>query len=147
MYCFHCFDFINVIIFAINLCGPYSRLVGEKSDVTVFFNHLDPYLLTSDQSLVILPKLLLLLLLFSSLVFQLFAFNAESFAIVILVFILPFFLLVTFSGRTSKSFLGIVLTLVITKTCDQDLTHSSGTSKHISTEIVPQVVICGMCGT
>ena len=69
MYCFHCFDFINVIIFTINPCGPYSRLVGEKSDVTVFFNHLDPYLLTSDQSLVILPKLLLLLLLFSCLLF------------------------------------------------------------------------------
>ena len=69
MYCFHCFDFINVIIFAINPCGPYSRLVGENSDVTVSFNHLDPYLLTSDQSLVILPKLLLLLLLFSCLLF------------------------------------------------------------------------------
>ena len=56
-----------------------------------------------------------------------FAFNAKNFAIVILVFF--FFLLVTFSVRTIKSLLANVLTLVIKKTCDQDLPYSLDTGK------------------
>ena len=65
-----------------------------------------------------------------------FVFNAKRFTIVILVFFL-FFLLVIFSGWTVKSFLGKVLTLVIKKTCDQDLTHSLDTPKNISVKTVP----------
>ena len=64
----------------------------------------------------------------------------------ILVFFLAF-LLVTFSGHTTKSLLANVLILVIKKTCDQDLTHSLETPKHISVKIVPQVVIRVACGT
>ena len=76
-----------------------------------------------------------------------FAFNAKSFAIAIFFFSFFFFLLVTFSGRTPKNFLANVLTLVIKKTCDQDLTHSLDTPKHISVKIVPEVVIRDACGT
>ena len=65
-----------------------------------------------------------------------FVFNAKRFTIVILVFFL-FFLLVIFSGWTVKSFLEKVLTLVIKKTCDQDLTHSLDTPKNISVKTVP----------
>ena len=67
MYCFHCLDFINVIIFAISPCGPYSRLVGGKSYVIVFFKSFGSILTNFDQSLVTLLKLFLLLLLFSRL--------------------------------------------------------------------------------
>ena len=72
--------------------------------------------------------------------------NAKSFAIAILVFFL-FFLLATFSGQTAKSFLRNVLTLVIKKTCDQDLTHSLDTPEQISIKIVSEVVIHNACGT
>ena len=75
-----------------------------------------------------------------------FAFNAKSFSIAILAF-LNFFLLVTFSGRTAKSFLANVLTLLIKKACDQDLNHSLDTSRNISRKIVPQIVIRDKCGT
>ena len=75
-----------------------------------------------------------------------FAFNAKSFAIAILAFFY-FFLLVTFSGRTAKSFLANVLTLLIKKACDQDLNHSLDTSRNISRKIVPQIVIRNACGT
>ena len=53
-----------------------------------------------------------------------FAFNEKSFAIAFLVF---FFLLVTFSGRTAESFSVNVLLYFIKKACDQDLTHSLDT--------------------
>ena len=56
-----------------------------------------------------------------------------------------FFLLVTFSGRTAKSFLVNVLSQVIKKVCDQDLTHSLDTLNSIFVKIVPQVVIHGLC--
>ena len=75
-----------------------------------------------------------------------FAFNAKSFAIAIRAFFY-FFLLVTFSGRTAKSFLANVLTLLIKKACDQDLNHSLDTSRNISRKIVPQIVIRDACGT
>ena len=75
-----------------------------------------------------------------------FAFNAKSFAIAIRAFFY-FFLLVTFSGRTAKSFLANVLTLLIKKACDQDLNHSLDTSRNISRKIVPQIVIRNACGT
>ena len=76
-----------------------------------------------------------------------FAFNAKSFAIAILVFSFFFFFFFTFSGGTAKSFLANVLTIVMKKTCDQDLTHFLDTPKHISVKIVPQVVIRDACGT
>ena len=72
-----------------------------------------------------------------------FAFHAKIFAIAILVF----FLLVPFSGRAVKSFLASVLTLVIKKACDQDLTHSLDTPKIISVKIVPEVLTRDACGT
>ena len=65
-----------------------------------------------------------------------FTFNAKSFAIAILVFFLSF-LLVLFSGRPAKSFLPYVLTLVVKKACDQDLTRSLGTPKNISVKLFP----------
>ena len=37
MYCFLPFVFIEVIIFAINPCGSYSRFVGAVSCVKVYF--------------------------------------------------------------------------------------------------------------
>ena len=75
-----------------------------------------------------------------------FAFNTKSFAIAILDLIF-FFLLVTFSGRTVKSFLTKVLRLVIKKACDQDLTHSLDTPRNISVKTFSQVVIRNACGT
>ena len=74
-----------------------------------------------------------------------FAFNAKSFPIAILVFFL-FFLLITFSGRIAKSFLANFLTLVVKKTGDQVLTHSWDIWKYISVKIVPEVVIPDACG-
>ena len=55
-----------------------------------------------------------------------FAFNAKKLCNCHSIFFL-FFLLVAFSGRTAKSFLGNVLSLVTKKTCDQDLTTSLDT--------------------
>ena len=55
---------------------------------------------------------------------------AKSFAIAVLVFFI-FFLLVTFSGQTAKGFLANVLTLVIKKTCNQNLTYSLDATKYI----------------
>ena len=52
-----------------------------------------------------------------------------------------------FSGRTPKRLLANVLRLVIKEDCDKDLTHSLDPPKNISLKIVPQVVICDMCGT
>ena len=75
-----------------------------------------------------------------------FAFNAKSFAIVILV-LFRFFFLVTFSGRTVKSFLANVLISVIKNTSDQDPTHSFDTPRCISLKIVPEVIICEACCT
>ena len=37
MYCFFPFGFINSIIFVINPCGSYSRLVGEELYAEVCF--------------------------------------------------------------------------------------------------------------
>ena len=62
-------------------------------------------------------------------------------------FFFLFFLPFLFSGRTAKSFLANVLTLVIERTCDQELTHSFDTSKNISVKTVPVVVIFDACGT
>ena len=76
-----------------------------------------------------------------------FALKAKSFAIAILVSLFLFFLLVSFSGRTSKSVFVNVLTLVTKKACDQYLTHSLHTLKNIFLEIIPQVVVHGACGT
>ena len=73
-------------------------------------------------------------------------FNANSFAIAILVFFFLIFLLVTFSGRTAERFLANVLRLVIKKACYQDLSHSLDTSRNISVKIFPQVVIRDACG-
>ena len=47
-------------------------------------------------------------------------------------FFFLFFLLVQFSGRTAKFFLGNVLRLVIKEACEQDMTCSLVTSKNIS---------------
>ena len=41
MYCFLLFVFIEVIIFAINPCGSYSRFVGAESCVKVYFESLE----------------------------------------------------------------------------------------------------------
>ena len=74
----------------------------------------------------------------------------KSFAIAIPVFLfffLLFFLLVPFSGRTTKNFLVNVLRLVIKKACYQDLTHSLDTPKNIFVKIVPEVVIRDACDT
>ena len=70
-----------------------------------------------------------------------FAFNAESFVIAILVLFFFFSFSSLFSERTAKSFLANVLSLVIKKTCDQDLTHSLDTPKYIFLKIVPEVVV------
>ena len=70
-----------------------------------------------------------------------FAFNAKSFVIAILVLFFFFSFSSLFSERTSKSFLANVLSLVIKKTCDQDLTHSLDTPKYIFLKIVPEVVV------
>ena len=75
-----------------------------------------------------------------------FVLNSKAFQLHSSFFFL-FFLLVTFSGRTAKSFLANALTLVITKTCYQDLTYSLDTPKHIFVEVVLQVVVCDACGT
>ena len=82
---------------------------------------------------------------FSKNSFIAFAFNAKSFAIAILVFFF-FSFSSFFLGGMPKSFLDNVLTLVIKKRCDQDLTHSLDTPKHISVKIVPVVVIPSACG-
>ena len=73
------------------------------------------------------------------------SFNAESFVIAILVFSL-FFLFLS-SGRTAKSFLENVLSTVIKRVCDQDLTHSLDTSRYVLVKIVPEVVIHDVYGT
>ena len=59
--------------------------------------------------------------------------------------ILVFFLLVQFSGWTTKSFLANVLRLVIKKECDWDLTYSLDIPKNISVKHFPQVVIRDAC--
>ena len=59
--------------------------------------------------------------------------------------ILVFFLLVQFSGWTTKSFLANVLRLVIKKECDWDLTYSLDIPKNISVKHFPQVVIGNAC--
>ena len=61
--------------------------------------------------------------------------------------ILVFFLLVQFSGWTTKSFLANVLRLVIKKECNWDLTYSLDTPKNISVNNFPQVVIRDAGGT
>ena len=57
------------------------------------------------------------------------------------------FFLLNFSGRTAKSFLANILTLVVKKTYDQDLNYSLATPNYISVKIVPEVVIREACGT
>ena len=59
--------------------------------------------------------------------------------------ILVFFLLVQFSGWTTKSFLANVLRLVIKKECDWDLTYSLDIPKNISVKHFPEVVIRDAC--
>ena len=49
MYYFLPFVFINVIIFVINPCDPYSRFVGAES--RVYLNHLNQFVLTYDHLL------------------------------------------------------------------------------------------------
>ena len=61
--------------------------------------------------------------------------------------ILVFFLLVQFSGWTTKSFLANVLRLVIKKECDWDLTYSLDITKSISVKHFPEVVIRDACDT
>ena len=73
-----------------------------------------------------------------------FACKAKRFAII---FFLFFFLLLSSFGRTTESFLGNVLTLVIKEVCDQDLIHFLDTPKGIWVKIVPQVVIPDACYT
>ena len=51
-------------------------------------------------------------------------------------FFLFFLLLVSFSGRTAKSFLAKVLTLGIKRSCDQDQSHSLDRPRCISLKIV-----------
>ena len=63
------------------------------------------------------------------------------------VVVLVFFLLVLFSGQTAKCFIAKVLTLVIKKVCDQDLTYSLDTPKNISVKCVLEVHIYDACGT
>ena len=53
---------------------------------------------------------------------------------------LPFFSSL-FSDALAKGFLGTVLSLVIKKVCDLDLTHSLDTLRHVSVTINPKVVI------
>ena len=73
-------------------------------------------------------------------------FRKKALRLLIYLFFL-FFLLITFSGWTAKSFLANVFRVVIKKACDQDLTHSLDTSRNISVNIVPQDVIREVCGT
>ena len=74
-------------------------------------------------------------------------FNAESFAIAFIVLFFLFYILVTFSGRTTKSLLVSILSFVIKKVCDEDLTHSLDTLSSLFVKIVSQVVIRDACGT
>ena len=76
-----------------------------------------------------------------------FMFNAESFAIAFIVLFFLFYILVTFSGRTTKSLLVSILSFVIKKVCDEDLTHSLDTLSSLFVKIVSQVVIRDACGT
>ena len=46
-----------------------------------------------------------------------------------------------------ESFIENVLRLVIKEACNQGVTHSFHTPKNVSIKLVPQVVICDMCGT
>ena len=52
-----------------------------------------------------------------------------------------------FFWKDCQNFLANVFRVVIKKACDQDLTHSLGISRNISVNIVPQDVICDVCGT
>ena len=57
-------------------------------------------------------------------------------------------LLISFSRQTAKTFWANILTLVIKKACEQDLTHSLDTPKNIFIKIVSEVVIIrDTCGT
>ena len=58
-----------------------------------------------------------------------------------------FFLVVTFYGRTAKSFLANVLTSVNKKMCDGDMTYSLATPNHISVNIASELVIRDVFGT
>ena len=46
-----------------------------------------------------------------------------------------------------ESFIGNILRLVIKEACNQGVAHSLHTPKYFSSKLVPQVVICDMCGT
>ena len=63
------------------------------------------------------------------------------------IFFFFFSFLVTFSGRTAKSYLVNVLSQAIKKAYDQDLPHSLDTLKSLSIKVIPKVVICDACGT
>ena len=49
--CFLLLDFINVIIFVINPCGPYSKFVGAESCVEICFGSFEQLVLTYDKLL------------------------------------------------------------------------------------------------
>ena len=51
MCCFFLFGFINVIIFIINPCGPYSGFVGAGSGIKVCFGLFGSIRTTYDQLL------------------------------------------------------------------------------------------------
>ena len=46
-----------------------------------------------------------------------------------------------------ESFIGNILRLFIKEACNQGVAHSFDTPKNVSIKLVPQVVICDMCGT
>ena len=58
MYRFFPFGFIKIIIFVINPCDPYLRFVGAESCAKVCLDHLDQYILTSDQLLTQFAKVI-----------------------------------------------------------------------------------------
>ena len=73
-----------------------------------------------------------------------FAYNAKSFTIATLIFLL-FFCLAAVFERTAKSFFGNDLRFNTKEARDQDLTHSLHTLKNVPVKIVP--IICNIRGT
>ena len=65
-----------------------------------------------------------------------FACNVKSFAIVILVFFLFFFLAAVY-GRPAKSFFGNVLWFVFQEACDQGRSNFVDKLKAVSVKIIP----------